>query len=594
MVNRFVKPCLPRSLFGRAVVIMIVPIILIETVVAVVFVERLFRDVTKQMVRTAAIDLGHVLQALPDRAEAEARATALRIDLSRRTQVPGPDVWRDWFDYSGTSVMETLRETVPGVRTVDLGSDRSNVLVTVARDGLLWDLRLSRNRVAATNPHQLLVIMVLSAGALSLIAIMFLRNQMHPVRRLARAAEAFGKGQSLALHPRGATEVRAATEAFLAMRTRLNRQIEQRTTMLSGVSHDLRTLLTRLRLSLSVLDEDNEDIRMMHCDLDDMEGILDEFLAFARGNAGEQIEPVHVRALVRALVRDARRSGQNVDLVFNGQDQEDPAVDIRPGAVRRALSNLLSNAWTYGEKVRLSVCPDAGYINFVIEDDGPGIAQGSREDAMRPFTRLEAARTRDTGGQGPGVGLGMAIAADIAHGHGGALTLGTSTSLGGLRANLRLPRRAGLPGGPPGQSAGSTHKYPGIQILLAAALLTDPVPGATAETIVPPAEFQHLSEGRTFHFSYNGHPYGAEQYFTRRESLWQFANGDCEHGRWFPHGALICFVYETDRNPLCWTFLKRDDGAFVARPDGATADSDLLLERTDTVPLACPGPKAGA
>ncbi|MEM7441410.1 MAG: ATP-binding protein [Pseudomonadota bacterium] len=437
MFNRLIKPYLPRSLFGRAVAILIVPIVLIQVVVAVVFVERLFQDVTRQMTRSAAIDVGHVLSALPDLQEAEARAAALRIVLTEKTAQPDPDAWRDWFDFSGTYVMETFRQTVSGVRTVDLRSERADVILTVERGQKLWELQMSRNRVAATNPHQLLVIMVLSAVVLSLIAALFMRNQVRPIRRLARAAEAFGKGQTLNLHPRGAQEVRAATTAFLAMRRRIERQIEQRTTMLSGVSHDLRTPLTRLRLSLSLQSDDDEEVQLMHRDLNDMEGILDEFLAFARGDAGETAEPVAIKVLAKALVRDARRSGQDVDLSFEGQSQGDPEVELRPMAVRRALSNLLSNARKYAGKARLTVNISPNAIDFVVEDDGPGIARDDRDEAMRAFTRLDAARNQD---QGSGVGLGLAIAADIARSHGGALTLGQSAAMGGLKASLRLPR----------------------------------------------------------------------------------------------------------------------------------------------------------
>lgn len=436
MFNRFLKPYLPRSFFGRAVAILIVPIVLIQVVVAVVLVERLFQDVTRQMTQSAAIDINHVLSALPDEEHAAQRARELQISLTRRVATPGSDQWRDWINFSGTPVMQTFRSTIPNVKTVDLGTFRSSVILTIERDGELWDVGLSRRRVAAANPHQVLVYMVFSSLILVIIAALFMRNQVRPIRRLARAAEAFGKGQTVDLYPSGAQEVRSATSAFLAMRARIDRQIEQRTTMLSGVSHDLRTPLTRLRLSLSLMGED-EDANMMHRDLDDMESILDEFLAFARGDAGETAEPVAIKTLAKTLVKDARRGGQNVNLSFEGQASENPKVNLRPMAIRRALTNLLSNARKYGEEAHLTVYLGTGFVEFSVEDDGPGIARESRDEAIRPFARLDAARNQD---QGSGVGLGLAITADIARSHGGSLSLGQSRSMGGLRASLRLPR----------------------------------------------------------------------------------------------------------------------------------------------------------
>lgn len=436
MFGRLLKPILPRSLFGRALAILVVPIVLIQIVVGIVFVERLFRDVTVQMSRNAAIDIAYVLDA--PAAERAARAKALGIEI-RAAPRDGPapqERWRDWFDISGAYIISTLHEELPGVVAVDLGSDRSRAIVTVERAGELLELALFRNRVAPANPHQLLVVMVLASILLAVIAALFMRNQVKPIRRLARAAEAFGKGQALPLTLRGASEVRAATAAFLSMRARIERHIDQRTAMLSGVSHDLRTPLTRLRLSLSLMEE-SEEVALMQRDLDDMEAILEEFLAFARGDAGEETEKVPIREFAREIVGDAARSGHEVELVFQGKDVEEPEVPMRRLAVRRALLNLLANARKHGTRTRLTVYLGAGFIDFEVEDDGPGIAEEDREAALRPFTRLDAARNRD---DGTGVGLGLAIAADVARSHGGELSLGRSEALGGLKARLRLPR----------------------------------------------------------------------------------------------------------------------------------------------------------
>jgi two-component system osmolarity sensor histidine kinase EnvZ len=295
------------------------------------------------------------------------------------------------------------------------------------------EIGFDRSRVSASNPHQLLVLMVFTGLLMTLIAFLFLRNQLRPIRRLARAAEAFGKGRVVAYKPSGATEVRSAGNAFLDMRARIERQIEQRTLLLSGVSHDLRTPLTRLKLGLAMLDE--EDAAPMMRDVDDMQRLLDGFLAFVRGDATEEVaEKCDPLPFVRSVVEDARRTGQAVTLhAVEGAG----VVLMRQGAVRRALENLIGNATRYGTRAEVSLAILERAVRITVEDDGPGIPRDRREEAMRPFTRLDDARNQN---RGTGTGLGLAIAADIARSHGGTLRLGDSARLGGLKAELVLAR----------------------------------------------------------------------------------------------------------------------------------------------------------
>jgi len=265
------------------------------------------------------------------------------------------------------------------------------------------------------------------------VAFLFLRNQLVPITRLAAAAEAFGKGQTLPYRPRGATEVRAAGAAFLDMRARIERQIEQRTRMLSGVSHDLRTPLTRLKLGLAFLPEDEETLALKR-DVADMERLVDEFLAFVRDEAGEEPVATDVAALVTQAVDNARRMGLMVDL---GPVAAAAPVRLRPQAVMRALENLIMNAVRHGTRAMVSLSLTERACRITVEDDGPGIPKDRRDEAMQPFARLDAARDPNKGG---GVGLGLAITADVARAHGGALRLGDSEVLGGLRADLVLAR----------------------------------------------------------------------------------------------------------------------------------------------------------
>lgn len=438
MFNKWLKPYLPRTLFKRAFLILIFPIVLIQVVVGVVFVERLFQDVSRQLTHSVAIDVNHLIGLIKTGKEPTETAKNLQIATSWQDapNFDAEDSYRDIYDFAGWYVIETLHSEVPEVRVIDLGTERSSVLILAEIDGRGVMFRVARSRVSASNPHQLLIYMILAAALLSVLAALFLRNQIKPIRRLARAAEAFGKGQNLPLNPRGASEVRSAATAFLSMRTRIERQIEQRTMMLSGVSHDLRTPLTRLKLSVSLMEPDEETVLILR-DLDEMEEILDEFLAFARGDSEEQDEHVSPKFLAEQLAQNASRNERKVQLTFDGAADADAPVKMRRPAVQRAISNLISNALKYSDKTRLNVYTGAGFVEFVVEDNGPGIAADQRANAVKPFTRLDAARNQD---KGVGVGLGLAIAADIARSHGGSLILSESDDLGGLKAAFRLPR----------------------------------------------------------------------------------------------------------------------------------------------------------
>ena len=436
------KPLLPRSLFGRAALILVVPVIAVQLAVSVVFIQRHFEDVTKQMTDGVIIEVQSVLLAVGAADDLrQARLRAGEVAQSLRLQivfpvgaekVPPTDL-RPALDLSGRAVLTTLNAGLPGLTAVDLASDTRlvHLYLTTSQGPAL--IIIPRNRLSPTNSHQLLVWMVFTAALMTFIAYIFLRNQLTPITRLARAAEAFGKGQTVVYRPRGATEVRAAGNAFLDMRARIERQIESRTLMLSGVSHDLRTPLTRLKLGLSFLPEDDETEALKR-DVADMERLVDEFLAFVRGDAMEDAKAVDPAALVRLAVENATRAGQSV--VLGAVDGPD-TVRLRPQAVMRALENLIGNAVRFGTQAMVSLTMTDRAVRMIVEDDGPGIPRDQRDEAMVPFKRLDAARDPNRGG---GVGLGLSIAADIARSHGGALRLGDSETMGGLRAELTLAR----------------------------------------------------------------------------------------------------------------------------------------------------------
>ncbi|MCA3446063.1 MAG: HAMP domain-containing protein [Rhodobacter sp.] len=435
----FLRPFLPRGLYGRAALILIVPIVAIQLVVSLAFIQRHFEGVTRQMTQSLVIQIMFVLDEA-DRggspAEAWARASGVAQPLEMTLELPAkwPDLTdrRAFYDLSGRVVIETLRQGLPDLRSVDLVSDSGDVRMLLQTDLGPMSLSVSRRRVSASNPHQLLVWMILTSVLMTVIAYAFLRNQLRPIKRLADAAEAFGKGRSVAYRPRGALEVRAAGAAFLDMRSRIERQMEQRTLMLSGVSHDLRTPMTRLKLSLSLMPQDDE-VRAALRDVADMERLVDEFLAFARGDAMETAEKTDPVALVARVVDNARRSAGSISLKSDGRG----TALMRPDAVMRAVENLIGNALRFGTRCEVSVTVTERSIRICVEDDGPGIPRERREEAMRPFTRLDEARNPNRGG---GVGLGLSIAADVARSHGGTLTLSDSARLGGLKAEIILAR----------------------------------------------------------------------------------------------------------------------------------------------------------
>lgn len=446
-----IKRFLPRGLYGRVALILVLPVVVVTLVVSVMFIQRHFDGVTRQMTASMARELALLadrIDSAPDIEAARAAADDLAEPLDLAVTLPAPPIAgvnRDAYDLSGRSVARELQARLPAITGIDL-RPRNRVDVSLTGRFGPWQVGFDRGRVSASNPHQLLVLMLFTSLVTSGIAYIFLRNQLRPIRRLADAAEAFGRGRTVAFRPAGATEVRSAGTAFLDMRARIERQIEQRTLMLSGVSHDLRTPLTRLRLGLSMLSPDlpptTAEIAAMERDVDDMAQLVDAFLDFARGAA--EAEPAHPLALVpflRGIAEDAARAGQAVTLgtITENAAPLDPvtAMPLRESLLRRALGNLTGNAMRYATRAEIGAALGPRSLVIWVEDDGPGIPEARREEALRPFTRLDPARNQD---RGQGVGLGLSIAADAARAHGGQLRLTDSARLGGLRAEIVLPR----------------------------------------------------------------------------------------------------------------------------------------------------------
>ncbi|WP_134681147.1 ATP-binding protein [Paracoccus ravus] len=442
----WLKRIMPRGLYGRAALILFLPVVAVTIVVTVVFLQRHFEDVTRQMTGSMTREITLVASRIDSAPDIEAaRDMAMReaVPLGLRLVLPATEPIRsyhEFYDLSGRVVIEELLSRVAQARAVDL-SQRREVRVTLGGKFGPYQLVFQRTRVSASNPHQLLVLMIGTSLLMTAIATIFLRNQLRPIKRLARAAEEYGKGRIIPYRPGGANEIRSAGTAFLEMRSRIERQNEQRKQMLSGVSHDLRTPLTRLRLGLSMLPDDGppdpQEITDLESDVTAMEKMVDAFLDHARDSARDAPpEPVPALEFVRGIVADACRGGQDVRLaaeIGNGNG----VATFRKDSLRRAIENLIGNAVRYGERAEVETALGPSWFRVSVEDDGPGIPPAQREEALKPFTRLDAARNQN---RGQGVGLGLAIAADIARAHGGQLRLVDAERLRGLRAEIVIPR----------------------------------------------------------------------------------------------------------------------------------------------------------
>lgn len=432
-----IKRYLPKGLFQRSLLIIVLPVALMQVAVTWAFFEQHWQTTTARLSESVAGDIAMVV-SLYERGEPEdfditsqAVFDTIGLSVDFREADTLPTSRRSAF----FRVLDrTLRRSLIARLDQDFWFDTTRypeyVDIRVEVDGGVLRFIAVRDRVFATTGHIFVLWLFGATALLSAVAVIFIRNQVKPIRQLAEAADAFGRGQDAdRFKPAGAREVRQAAHAFLDMRARLKRQLEQRTQLLAGVSHDLRTPLTRLRLQLALM-PDSDERQAAQRDLADMESALEEYLAFARGQAGEEAGPVNLTVLCETLGDDAAREGVDLQLEL----AEDLVIQAREGSLKRALANLVSNASAHAQTVSLTLQPAGQRVEILIDDDGPGIAPEDREEAFRPFSRLDEARNANR----KGVGLGLAIARDTIRGHGGELRLEDSPR-GGLRARVSLP-----------------------------------------------------------------------------------------------------------------------------------------------------------
>jgi two-component system osmolarity sensor histidine kinase EnvZ len=437
-ISHWVNGFMPKGLYARALLIIIAPMVILQSVIAFVFMERHWNVVTKRLSASvvqdvaALIDIYSAYPQDPDYAQIRRIAQqrlGLVVDFLPSTDMPPPGP-KPFFSLLDQALSDELRKQIGRPYWIDTVGKSALLEIRVQLDNAVMRTFARRSAAYVSNSEIFLLWMVGTSTVLLTVAIIFLRNQIKPILRLADAAESFGKGREAPnFRPRGAREVRRAAAAFIEMKTRIERAIEQRTAMLAGVSHDLRTVLTRFKLELALI-EDSPEVEAMKKDVDEMARMLEAYLAFARGDSGETSAPTDMAEFLEELRLDAERHGHKTSVVFHGP----PIVTVRPAAFKRCLSNLVSNAARFAPSIAISGHRDHRYLTVTVDDDGPGIPAGLREDVFKPFLRLDDARNQDEGG----TGLGLAIARDIARSHGGDITLGDSP-LGGLRATVRVP-----------------------------------------------------------------------------------------------------------------------------------------------------------
>ena len=436
--TEWLKSVMPKGLYARSLLIIIVPMVVLQSVVAFMFMDRQWSLVTRYLSSAitqeiaALIDVYKTYPQGADRAQLRRIAQerlGLVVDFLPQTQLPPPGP-KPFFSQLDGALSDEIRKQIGLPFWIDTVGRSSIVEIRIKLDDTVMRVFARRADVYDRNSWMFLIWMVATSLVVLAVAILFLRNQIKPIVRLADAAEAFGKGREVAnFRPRGAREVRRAAAAFLEMKARIERAIEQRTTMLAGVSHDLRTVLTRFKLELALLGPTPET-EAIKKDVDEMAGMLEAYLAFARGDSAEPSAPTDMAVLLEELKLDTERHGQRASVAYHGE----PEVTVRPAAFKRCLANLVSNAARFASTIAITGHRDHRWLTVTVDDDGPGIPPQLREDVFKPFLRLDDARNQDEGG----TGLGLAIARDIARSHGGDITLGDSP-LGGLRATVRVP-----------------------------------------------------------------------------------------------------------------------------------------------------------
>lgn len=433
-IERWLRRRLPRRLFARSLLIIVLPMLILEAVVAFVFLDRHWQNMSRRLSVATASEIA-ALSELLEEAPADARGRMVEVAgrllftearLLDTDTLPRPAP-KPFFSLLDRILSREISRLVGRPFWIDTVGSTRFVEVRVKLSVGVLRIVTRRSQTYASNSQITLAWMAGTSLVLIAVALLFLKGQVRPIQDLADAAERFGRGQPVRrFRPHGAIEVRQAAWAFLEMKGRIERQIDQRTAMLAGVSHDLRTMLTRFRLDLALIAE-REDVAALTADVDMMQAMVEDYLAFARADSDERADNVSVAD----LLSDASRGAETITI----EAPEDLVANLRPTATRRLMANIIDNAAQHASRIAVRAELNDGTLRITVDDDGPGIPAAERDAVFRPFYRTDSARNQNRGG----TGLGLTIARDIARRQGGDVRLADSP-LGGLRVAVTLPQ----------------------------------------------------------------------------------------------------------------------------------------------------------
>lgn len=436
----WIKKIFPRTLFARSLLIIVIPVLCLQIITTMVFVDNHWRKVTSRLAFSVAGEIAIMADELEQNNNDKtlqrisnfyAQKLDLLVTFEPETQlIPQTQSQGAWGPFITDALSESLEKQVRRPYSLSFSPEDNWVNIGVQLDGGVLRVLALERRLYSSSANIFLMWLLGTSLVLFAISVFFMRNQIRPIKRLAMMAERMGKGQEISsFKPEGAREVRQASQAFIDMHQRITRQVEQRTTMLAGVSHDLRTPLTRLKLGLSFM-EDNDDVKALKNDVIDMEQMIHSYLNFLRGDGEEKTETVTLIDIISKIGEAAQRHGKTIHADVNSSIK----IDVRPIAFARALQNLVSNAEKYGSEIWITVKEKINAVKIIVDDNGPGLSPDLFEDVFKPFYRVDESRNLTTGG----VGLGLPIVRDIIHAHGGEVYLEKSPK-GGLRAIIILP-----------------------------------------------------------------------------------------------------------------------------------------------------------
>jgi len=428
-----IKKFLPQTLLGRSIMILVVPLIILQIIITVIFYNRHWDTITRHRSIDFVKDITLVVESFEKNKSIENREWTLN-SVSEKLQLKtvyekNKKLNLDNYTHKGNRLEEYLsNKFIPLNKKFTLNINDKKKLITVfveVDDGIL-EFKANKKRIFSSTTYIFILWMISASIILFIVALLFLKNQIKPIRKLAIAVDRFGKGKDIEnFKPSGAKEVRRVSNAFKIMKNRIENSITQRNKMFSSISHDIRTILTRMKLNLELHKLNKSGLKK---DLVEMEEMVEEYLKYAKGEKKEKIQKVNIVDVINSIKK--RYSKKNIYL----NNLKKINISIRVNSIKRCINNLLSNSIKFSEKIEISCIKKKKFVEIIIDDDGPGIPKNQRKKVMEPFYRVEGSRNRDTGG----VGLGITIAVDIINSHGGNLFLNESP-MGGLRAKIELP-----------------------------------------------------------------------------------------------------------------------------------------------------------